>query len=228
MRRNLVTILSVAVLALGLAAGARGTSQHTAAGSGDPASLAEPVVEVASLAELRASPADRLGRTVSFVVQHKGLVETWNPYLTRFGPTDWLGVEGWADERFTWEREVWDDPAPRLFVRRGTVEALLLRELLELERYRVTAVVREVFLAEPWIEILTVDPLYERVPEGSILHVSRARLLQAQGQWELALQQYHRGHAGPLPNHARAEIERLIAECEAARDRATKGDDDEE
>ena len=219
MRRTSGLLLPIAVIALLLAV--VGVAWRDSRANEEATTRPEPAMEAASLVELRAVPAGWLGRHARLTLQLRGTVETWNPYHTRFGPPDWIGFEGWADERLLWVPEIWDDPVPRLFTRRGGAAARELDRARALDRFEAVVVVREVFLGEPWIEVLSLEPLDERVPEGTVLHVCRARLLQDRGQWELALQQYERGKSGPLPDHVRAEIDRLIAECEAARDAAT-------
>lgn len=174
----------------------------------------EPAVAV-SLVALRADPVPHRGRPVTFTLHLAEHVEHWNPYQTRFGPVDWIAFQAWADERFPWEAAVYADPAPFLFLRRGSADALLIERARPHDRFEVRAMVHEVFLGEPWIEVLAVTPLSERIPEGSILHVGRARAFQARGDWDTARQQYERARSAPLPAHALAELDRLIAECEA-------------
>jgi hypothetical protein len=210
-------LLSIFAVGLGLVVWFAYPRGVRAAGDqdGEGAPAAEPSVESSTLVELRARPAHRRGETLRFVLQFEGLVETWNPYLTRFGTTDWVAFRAWANERFPWDPEVYRDPAPFLFLRRGTNEALRIERARAHDRFEVTAIVREIFLGEPWIEILTLDSLVERVPEGTLLHVGRGRAFEAQGQWETALEQYGRAGAAPLPPLARAELERIVTECEA-------------
>ncbi|MEW6073637.1 MAG: hypothetical protein AB1726_13725 [Planctomycetota bacterium] len=170
----------------------------------------------ASLEALRAWPGRWVGRPVRLTLQFQGRVERWNPFHTRFGPADWVGFTAWPDERFVWEEEVFADPAPRLFVRRDGPVAAALGGAALLDRFSALVVVREIFLGEPWIEILALEPLAEHVPEGSVLHVERALRFRTQGEPLLAIDQLERARAAPLPPHARAEIDRLIGECAAA------------
>lgn len=181
--------------------------------AGSPASTDELSFEPVSLVELRAHPARWLGRRVRFTLQLARTVERWNPCLSRFGPGEWLALEGWADERFTWQPEVFEDPATRLFVRRGGRLAQVALQTARYSRLVVSGVVREVHLDQPWIEVEGLSALIEEVGEGTILHVGRALELAEDGQYELALTQLERAKAAPLPDHARAEIERLAEEC---------------
>ena len=216
---------SAAALALVLAASWSGPGQapEPAPVPGGPsaAQRASAAVEAAArdelrlerveLGVLRADPLARLGRRVAFVLQLDHVQERFDPWLSRFGPADWLAVSAWPDEAFVWEPEVFADPAPRLFVRRGTRAAAWLRPGERYRRFEAIGIVREVFLGEPWIELEGVRPLPDKVVEGAILHVGRAQAFLAEGSFALAEEQLLRALDAPLPTHAASEIERLRA-----------------
>jgi hypothetical protein len=183
----------------------------------------EATIEEAELARVREDPLSWLGKRIHFVLQLESTQESWVPYLSRFGPRDWLGLRAWPDERFTWIPEVYADPLPHLFVRRGTRNEKVLAKADRYARFRARGVVREVFLGEPWIEIELLQALPTQVGEGTILHVERALGLMRSGSWELAREQLARARAAPLPEHARREIERLEGVIEKRRARAEKG-----
>lgn len=185
-----------------------------------------PVPEV-PLTDLARSPARFLNREVRLTVQFRATVERWDTYLSRFEPGRWLGLEVWPDESFTWDRPVFEQPFGHLFVRRGGGFEPLVRRARCYQRFEVHGRVREVFLGEPWIEVLEVTPLEGEVGEGTILHVTRARELLATGQFSLALEQYERARTAPLPPHALAAVldEIRLAE-EARRLNAGSGTDD--
>ncbi len=202
---RLPTILALA-LPLLLALDGRKRNQNTEPFPGGPAPLSE----------IRAGPSRFLGAEVSFTLQFQHTIEDWNPFFSRFGPADWLGFSAWPDERFTWDPDVFDDPASRLFVKRGSAAARLLSQARTHARFEAHGRVRELFLGQPWIEIDELVSLPSEVGEGTILHVGRARELAAEGQWEFALEQYERAKAAPLPLHALGAIEREIAETREA------------
>jgi len=188
------------------------------AGNEEP-TTAPPVEAVeSSLVDLRHTPAAWLGKPVRFIVQFRGVEDTWNPFHTRFGTADWQGFTGWADERFTWDPEVYEAPSPRLFVRRGSAAPDTLAAATAHGRFEVEAVVREVFLDEPWIEVFALTPLGEHVPPGTILHVNRGRTFLSEGHLGMAREQFDRALAAPLPAHARVEIERLRGLCDVPSD----------
>lgn len=190
------------------------------AGDADTLQVQQPMPLPVRLSELRAAPVLFQGKRVRFVLQYRGLLEEWNPLLSRFGPADHHAIEAWSDDRFTWERRVFEDPCRRLFVRRGTPAARVLSNAASYQRLDVLGVVREVFLDEPWIEIESVVPLDDLVGEGTILHVGRADALLREGRVELAIDQLERAKSAPLPAHARRELDRRIIECHRLVERA--------
>jgi len=178
----------------------------------EPLPAAE-VVPEGTLGALQSAPAHHLGREVRFAAQLAGLQESWNPYLSRFDTLRWLELEVWPDELFTWDEGVFDNPVGHLFVRRGGGFEPLVRRARRYERFEIRGRVREVFLGVPWIEVLEITPLEGEIGEGTILHVTRARELLFQGQFALALEQYERARAAPLPPHA---LNALLAEIRVA------------
>lgn len=174
----------------------------------------------ATLVELRTAPARRLGEEVTLTLQFRARSESWNPYLSRFEPGRWLGLSAWPDEVFTWDAPSYDAPLTRLFVRRGTPLEETVRRAAPHQRFEATAVVREQFLGEPWIELTALKRLTEEVGEGTILHVTRARELAFEGNFDLALDQYERARSAPLPPHALAAILEEELETREAREQA--------
>jgi hypothetical protein len=181
-------------------------------GALEPAQALESMAESPperALSDLARDPLADLGEEVRLVLQFGAPLASWNPYLTRFGAGDFAGYEAWGDERFLWERAAFDAPERTLFARRGSSAERVLADAKPYQRFLVRAVVREVFLGKPWIEILAAERLAEEVSEGSLLHAIRGLELLAEGQKDLARAQIERAAAGFLPAHARAELERL-------------------
>jgi hypothetical protein len=193
-----------------LAAEERAEERVAAEGPGEPVA--------ASLVDVRRDESPWLGKRVRFALQFRETVPDWNPCLSRFGPAHWAAFAAWPDEAFLWHEKVFEDSCATLFVRRGSALEERLAAAVPFDRLQAVGVVREAFLGEPWIEIEGLEPLEGSVAEGTILHVSRAREFVLEGQWELALQQFERAKAAPLPAHALAEIDRQVEECERLRD----------
>jgi len=165
------------------------------------------------LSEIRAQPLTYLGQRVSFAVQFEAQAEQWNPLLTRFSDSQWGAFSGWSDDAFTWHKANYENPFARLYFPKGSLSQRLIDRARRYERFQVTATVRELFLGEPWIEVEELEPLFELVDEGSILHVARGLSFALNHQMRLAKEQFERARTAPLPLLAREEIERLIQQC---------------
>jgi len=166
------------------------------------------------LSELRQEPLVYLGQRVSFALQLDVPIEAWNPLLTRFGSEQWNAISGWSDDRFTWNKGVYEHPFAKLFYAPGGLAERLVDQARRFERFQVIGTVREVLFGEPWIEIERLEPLYELIDEGSILHVSRGLTFAKHNQLHLAKEQFERARSAPLPPLARTEVERMITLCD--------------
>jgi hypothetical protein len=166
--------------------------------------------------DLCARPAEWLGKTVRLQVQYHGAVESWNPYLTRFGSRQYVAAQAWADEQFPWIKEEYDAPAVRVFARRGEACAWALDGAKAGARLEITAVVRDVFLDLPWIEVIQILPLPERITEGTLIHAGKACELMKARSFELAKSELDQAITDDLPARARGELERLRALCRSA------------
>lgn len=172
--------------------------------------------EARSWCEIEKDASRLLGRRVRFVVQLQGTVERWHAYRSRFGPRTHTAIQGWADEQFLWLRDEFDAPRVRVFARAGSPEAGRLAAAPKYTRFAVEGTVRELFLAEPWIEIDHVELLLEHVTDGDLIHASRGIELIERDAWRYALAELDQVAGGNLPQHAEREIERLRAGCRAA------------
>ena len=68
---------------------------------------------------------------------------------SRFDPFEWRSFEAWADDAWLWEKEAYESPARHLFVRHGRVQESTLMGAQPFQRFRVTGIVRQVFLGQP-------------------------------------------------------------------------------
>ncbi len=157
-------------------------------------------------ADLERAPGKTLGESCRVFVQFQSLEESWNPYLTRFGPQDFVALRGWADEQRPWLQADYENPGVRVFIPRGSAAETLLRLARPHERYEFVLAVREHCAGELWCEVLSARRLSKEIPEGSVLIVARALLLIEREVWELAVSELDRALAAPLPEVARAEV----------------------
>jgi hypothetical protein len=172
--------------------------------------------EARSWREIESDASRLLGRRVRFVAQMRGPVERWNAYRSRFGPRTHAAFQGWADEQFLWLRDEYDAPRVRVFARQGTPEAARLAHAAKYTRFEIEGTVRELFLAEPWIEVESVELLLEHVTDGDLIHASRGIEFIEREVWTFALSELDQAAGGNLPLHAARELERLRAACREA------------
>jgi hypothetical protein len=176
-----------------------------------------PAPKPASLAELRADSVAWRGQVVEFTLQFDAPLESWHSWLTRFDERRYMGFSAWGDEQLLWKQAAFDSPARRLFARRGSAAELALRGAPPYRRFGVTAVVRNVFESQPWIEILSAEPLARSIGQGTLVHAGRALDLEAEGHDAAAAEQYERALAAPMPAVMQQALE---AARDAARARA--------
>lgn len=214
-----------ALLVLLLAAADQGALEAAATAQRTPAREAAalgpvPVAPVASplldLEALFARPRPWLGREVRFTFQLAELPEHWNPFMTRFGTRDHVAARVWGDGQLLWREDEFASPLGLVFAARGSEPARVLAEAGRYQRFTARARVVEVFAGAPWAELLELVPERRAVVEGSILHAGRALRLMAAGDWQLAREDLVRAGAAALPEHAREELDRLLARCDAA------------
>jgi hypothetical protein len=166
-----------------------------------------------SLEEVFADPVPWLGREFRTAFQVHSTPSSWNPYLTRFGASDYAAARVWGDGQFLWEVDVFENPLGLVFARRGAGADAQLAAAEPYARFEATLRVRQVFLGQAWTEIVELHPLRRQVGEGTILHAGRALHLMAGDSWKLALEDLHRAAIPSLPRHALGELERLSKIC---------------
>jgi hypothetical protein len=157
-----------------------------------------------------------LGQTVRVQVQFSGRVETWNPYITRFGTRQFSAVQAWTDEQFPWIQAERDAPVVRVFTRRGGAGDWALESAKPGVRFEMTLIVRETFLDLPWAEVVGILPLAERISEGTAIHAGKACELMRTSAFTLAESELQQAITDDLPAAARTELERLLALCRDA------------
>jgi hypothetical protein len=177
---------------------------------------ASPAVPLVTWEEICARPSRFAGKTVHLRIQYQDPVASWNPYLTRFSPSRFAGIQAWADEQIPWIKTEYDAPVVRLFTLRESSCAWAFQSARKGDRFEVTLVVREVFLALPWAEVTEVVPLPERIGEGTVIHAGRAVELMKRNAWKLAELEIDQAITINLPERARTELLRMKSQCQEA------------
>lgn len=166
--------------------------------------------------DVTGAPCRWLGRKLRLRLQYESEQSEWNPYLTRFGGGQFDALEAWSDEQFPWVEADYSSPAARVFVRKGSRAQHALIGAKPYSRYEVTAIVREVFLDTPWVEIIDVRPMFDCITEATVIHAARALDLMERGAWRLAGLELDVALSAPAPDAALLELQRLRDECTAA------------
>jgi hypothetical protein len=174
------------------------------------AAAATPQAEQVSWEEVSVPQAQPMQGELQLVLQFHSIEHDWEPYCTPFSERTHLAVRAWSDSQLPWIRTEYDNPCARYFVRRGTFAERLLARAAPHDRVVVVGRVRAQFLGQPWIEVLAACPAREQIPLGTVLHTSRAINLLQRKATRLALEQFERALAAPLPAHARKALLRLM------------------
>jgi len=163
--------------------------------------------------ELWEHPAEHLGQTRVLTVQMHRELESWNPFVTRFGDGEFRAWEAWSDEQFPWEEEAFRAPRVRVFARLGSAVEWALSGAESLERYDLTCRVSSTFAGLPWLEVIAAKPHLRALGEGSLIHASRGLDFMEKEAFDAAIAEFERASAGGIPEKAERELDRLIDEC---------------
>jgi hypothetical protein len=174
------------------------------------AAAATPQAEHVSWEEVSVPRAQPMQGNLQLVLQFHSIEHDWEPYCTPFSDRTHLAVRAWSDSQLPWVRTEYNNPRARYFVRRGTFAERLLARAATHERIVVVGHVRAQFLGQPWIEVVAACSAREQIPLGTVLHASRAIDLLQRKAARLALEQFKRALAAPLPAHAREALLRLM------------------
>lgn len=165
--------------------------------------------EVVALEGLYRDPATHLGRSFRVRFQVRGECAGWNPYLTRFGTADYRAFDVWSDSQFLWDKEQWDAPIGRCFVRRGGLAEPALEGAPRLSRIEAVVTVRQVFLGQPWLEVESARRIVDELGESTLLHASRGYEAFLEGRWTVARERFDQALVGAMPEALRTELRRL-------------------
>jgi hypothetical protein len=181
-----------------------------------PVALDAPVAPVVAWEDLASVPDGHLGEVVQLRIQAHSRPQTWEPFLTRFSPDDYVCLRAWSDAQLPWVEEHYHAPQVIVFARRGSPSAEVLAGARPHERLAIGCVPRAFQAGHLWIEVVGACRTRRQLPEGSVLHVEKALELLGREAPALARQQLERALAAPLPRHAAAVIDALVVRCDRA------------
>lgn len=201
----LAVIAAVVAAGLGLAAGPRPTSSSREITGPAPA---------VTWSELAGFPCRHHGTKVRFTIQFHGRPARWSAGPTRFGAGAFVAISAWADEQLPWFENEFENPAARVYLRRGTDLERTFASATTHQRFEVEGYVREVWLDRPWIELVAATPLDEAIGEATVFHAARALELMEDGTFVIADEALQQAlQQDSLPPHARQELGKLREVC---------------
>ncbi len=210
--RSAAVVLTTCLALAGLATAAVVRNPTLRSVAARSAESSVPGIEV-TWSELAATPCRFHDQTVRFDIQFHGRPQRWHAGPTRFGPGAFAAISAWADEQFPWFAEEFEHPAVRVFVRLESAADLALRSAHPHERFAVEGIVRDVWRDRPWIELTNAVALPDSIGEATVFHAARAIERMEDASFEIADESLQQALAAPLPDKARAELERLRAMC---------------
>ena len=181
-----------------------------------PVALEAPTAPTVEWEEVVQVPDGRLGETVQVYVQAHSRPETWEPFLTRFSPEGYVCLRAWSDAQLPWLEEQFGAPKAIVFARKGSPWAEVLEQATPHQRLALAVVPRAFQAGHLWVEVVGAHRAHRQLTEGAVLHVEKALALLEREAPALAREQLERALAAPLPEHAIAAVQALVARCDHA------------
>ncbi len=178
-----------------------------------PLMAGAPKPPLASWEGLVAAGGGELGKLVQLDLQACSRPTTWEPFLTRFVPEEYICLSAWSDAQLPWLEEDYETPLAVVFARRGSPAARVLAAAKPHERLTLACIPRSFQAGNLWVEVVLAHKSHWQLTEGAVLHVEKALELLGREAPELAREQLERALAAPLPSHAAAAIAGLLERC---------------
>ena len=167
-----------------------------------------------TLTAIRNNPDAFKNVWVTFDIQFGGLSTVYNPFFTRFVPTDYVGLAAWGVEQEIWKLEEFRKDYQFLFVDKRSSAAIPLYKLKKYQRARVVGLVRNTFQGTAWIEITEIRPLPKSLDETTLFHMVRGETFLKEGKWKAARSQLLQASASPnAPGKVKGVIWSDLAQC---------------
>ena len=166
-----------------------------------------------TLDQVRAEPHAFRNIDISFVVQFNAIGAIDNPYYTRFERDQYVNFSAWDDAVHLWQRAVYKDSFPYLFMSRISKQSQELLRATRYQRFVVAGRVSSVFRGQPWIEVMGIKPLKGALTEPSLIHIVKANELKKIRRFDAAAGEFALAHIPSLPVTVRTECLTQQAYC---------------
>jgi hypothetical protein len=124
---------------------------------------------------------------VKFTIQFASLGKIYNPFFTKFTPSEYTNFYAWPDEQPIWRLKDYHDVFGMLFLSKSSDKLDQLYKLRSYQRVAVTGIVRNTFQSIPWIEVTDFHVLPGQLETPVLTHLYRGEKFMEQRAWQRAV-----------------------------------------
>ncbi|MHC4859336.1 MAG: tetratricopeptide repeat protein, partial [Planctomycetota bacterium] len=174
------------------------------AGWWDDMDSAKPV----ELSEVVRHPHAYKGKEIVFECVFHKVTTFYNPYYTRFVPSQYVNFSVWTPEAKLWDKDDYVDSVPFLFIERDHDDRDELVATKRFTRLKCSGWVQNAFKNMPWIEIRHFEVVDDSLTKDALKEIILGDRAMSKGK--LALATAHLGNAADmdLPDDVMAEVEK--------------------
>ena len=169
-------------------------------------------VEV-TLDTLRRQPDAFQNVRVRFEVQFCSLGQVWNPFFTRFVPSEFANFYVWSGSQPIWRRDSYEDVFGMMFLNKSNAGLRELYNYRTYDRMEIEGIVQSVFQGNPWIEVLTMKRVPGRIDTPTLTHLYRADSYMQKREWSKAISELSLAPGRDQPSHVAAAINKNLGIC---------------
>jgi tetratricopeptide (TPR) repeat protein len=173
------------------------------AGWWDKADDAQPV----DLVKVLDSPDAYKGKEITFDVVFHEVTTFYNPYYTRFIPSQYVNFSAWPVASRLWREEDYLTSFSFLFLEKGHKNYQQLLGMQKYTRLRLTGYVQNTFKNVPWIEVRHIDVLEGSLTRDSLRQIILGDELAKAGKWAEAVDRWNAATMMDLPPDVLASVD---------------------
>lgn len=166
-----------------------------------------------TLTEILKNPRDYIDVEVEFKVYFNETGKNYNPYFTQFSEEQYGNFSAWPIDARLYEKRDFPRPYPFFFASKLTKAWKKVKDIDHLRVIEVKAAVRQVFKAQPWIEVLSWSSASGGLSEDDIRDVIHADANFVAGRYKDAARLYERADSSNLPDSVRADLQRRLGDA---------------
>ncbi len=170
------------------------------------------VVDV-DLDALRRAPEAFQNVRVRFDIQFCSLGRIWNPFFTRFVPSEFTNFYGWSGTQPIWQKDSYEDVFGMLFINKRNAQVPDLYKFRTYDRVTLEGIVQNTFQGNPWIEVFSITPIPGRVDTPTLAHLYRAQSHMEKREWQRAISELSLAPGQDQPTHVLAAINKNLGVC---------------